>query len=292
VIGRWFSWVLVAISLTLMPAALWGQAADTQPSPPSGGGEPASLEANPFLVFDAILLKKKPDLTRFGLKPITVLYHYQMWAKDESDEWPNQVRLRVLARQLWRKGHMVCIDTEHWPVYNQPAEVRQASIGKLITVADTLHATAPGLRLGYYALLPQRDYWAPVGKDQARVQAWNEHNEKMRELAEHVDVVFPSLYTFYEDRAGWVAYAEANIAEARRYGKRVYVFLWPWYHESNKERAGQRIPADYWRLELDTCRRLADGVVIWTDPYSQWDPKAGWWEQTRLFMAEQTSEEE
>jgi hypothetical protein len=290
VTSRWFQWVIV-LSLTLLPTMLWGQAVGGESSSSAAGGEAASRPSGSFLVFDEIKLKGKPDLAAYGLRPITVLYHTNLWGPNEPDDRPDMERVRTLAMQAWRRGHLVCIDIEHWPLYDVPDGERQVSIDKLVTVADAMHAAAPGLRIGYYSLLPRRDYWAPVGKDRSKEVAWKKHNVKMRELAERVDVVFPSLYTFYEDREGWVKYAEANIAEARKYGKQVYVFLWPWYHHSSKDTPGKMIPADYWRLQLDTCRRLADGVVIWTDPYKQWDPEALWWEQTRQFIAELEVEE-
>jgi hypothetical protein len=59
---------------------------------------------------------------------------------------------------------------------------------------------------------------------------------------------FSILYTFYADRQGWVAYAIAQISEARRKakGKPVYAFIWPQYHESNQLLGGQFLDADYW----------------------------------------------
>src|SRR5205085_1032044 len=81
-----------------------------------------------------------------------------------------------------------------------------------------------------------------------------------RSLAETVDAVFPSLYTFYrrEDSDGWVTYAKANLEQARRYQKPIYAFLCPRYQNTFQD-----IEADFWRLQLQTCRELADGCVIW-----------------------------
>jgi hypothetical protein len=244
-----------------------------------------------FLVFDGIRLKNKPDLTPYGLKPISVLYHNALWPNQPPGDLPNHARLRVLAKDMWRRGHLVCVDIEHWPLFNQPDEVRQSSIEKLTSVVDTLHTNAPGLRIGFYGVLPQREYWAPVGNDPDRLERWKQHNQRMQVLADHVDVVFPTLYTLYDDREGWVTYAEANLQEARRYGKQVYVFLWPWYHGSNGDLNGQMLPADFWRMQLDTCRKYADGVVIWADPYKEWDPDAAWWEQTKQFIEKQAQPE-
>jgi hypothetical protein len=80
-----------------------------------------------------------------------------------------------------------------------------------------------------------------------------------------VDALFPSIYTFYTDRQGWVTYAIAQITEAKRKakGKPVYAFLWPQYHESNLLLGLRPLDSDYWELQLNTVAQHADGVVIW-----------------------------
>src|SRR5262249_4133499 len=105
---------------------------------------------------------------------------------------------------------------------------------------------------------------------------------------------FPSLYTYYPDQAGWVAYAKANLSEARRLapGKPVYCFLWPQYHDSSTL-AYQFLPVDYWKLQLQTCRQYADGIVILgcvgkdgkMNGWLTWDDNAPWWQATIQFVA-------
>ena len=110
-------------------------------------------------------------------------------------------------------------------------------------------------------------------------QSWKDRNKFFASLANHVDVVFPSLYTFYNDQAGWEQYATANIAEARKYNKPVYAFIWPQYHGSNATIGGQHIAGDYWRKQLETVYQYADGVVIW----------AGWgWQNDWDVVADET----
>jgi hypothetical protein len=38
-------------------------------------------------------------------------------------------------------------------------------------------------------------------------------------------------------------------------------------------------------MELELCRRLADGVVIWNSEKKPWDPDAAWWMETVAFVA-------
>ena len=238
----------------------------------------------PFLVFDGLRMRDKPDLSEFGLKPITVLYHNDFWPDGQPDDEPNEARLRLLAEGAWKLGRLVCLDIEHWPVDGVSAAQKQQSLAKLMRVVDVIHEHKPGLRMGYYGLIPRQDYWASVGDDARKLAAWRALNKSMQPLANRVDVVFPSVYTFYDDPNGWVRFAEASVAQARQYGKQVYVFLCPWYHNSNKRLRGQPIGADFWKLELETAHRLADGVVIWSAPTTHWSDDAPWWVQTRAFM--------
>ena len=278
-------WVFLCLPVFSMGQTVEGLGTDI---PRLGADVEAASNHEPiertFLIFDGLRMRDKPNLSVFGLKQITVLYHKDFWPDGQPDDEPNEARLRLLTDRAWKLGHLVCLDIEHWPVYEVSATQKQQSLAKLMRVADEMHARKPGLRIGYYGLLPRQDYWAPVGDDAKRLEAWQAHNQGMQALAGHVDVVFPSVYTFYDDPQGWVRFAEATIAEARPYGKQVYVFLCPWYHNSNEALKGQPIDADFWRLQLETAHRLADGVVIWSDPWKHWSEQAPWWIQTRAFM--------
>jgi hypothetical protein len=139
--------------------------------------------------------------------------------------------------------------------------------------------------LGLYGILPIRDYWRAI--DPVKKLLWQAENDKLESLVDFVDVLYPCCYTFYDDRAGWVKYATANIQEARRLskGKPVIVFLWPQYHNSNATLIGQLIPSDYWRLQLETAKQYADGVVIWGGFQVQWDELAPWWIETKDFIS-------
>jgi len=100
-----------------------------------------------------------------------------------------------------------------------------------------------------------------------------------------VEVIFPSLYTFYNDQKSWDIYAKGMIEEARRYNKPVYVFLWPEFHVSNRILKGKEIPAKFWRHQLELCRGLADGIVIWGGWQERWKEDAPWWIETKAFLA-------
>jgi hypothetical protein len=181
------------------------------------------------------------------------------------------------------------IDIEEWPLVGDPATVAE-SVKKYQTVIGWFKTSAPDSRVGLYGVLPIPDYWKAVqGKGSAGYAAWQKQNDSLASIAPSVDVLFPSLYTFYEDRNGWQKYAIAQIQEARKSaaGKPVFVFLWPQYHVSNKKLANTFLPGDYWRMELETARKYADGLVIWCCSNKQtWDEKAPWWLETKGFLKE------
>ena len=118
----------------------------------------------------------------------------------------------------------------------------------------------------------------------ASYEDWIKGNERLNELADHVDAVFPSLYTFYNNPAGWEKYAIENLKEARKSGKPVYAFLWPTYHNSSAELNGTHIDGLFWRKQLDICKQYVDGVVIWGGWQVKWDPQFEWWKETIKFM--------
>jgi len=250
----------------------------------------------PFLVFDGTLYSDKPDLSAYGIRPITLAYAGKFgpdWYK-HADWLPDLHAVQAVAREAQQKGHVVVLDIEHWPLKGSPDSVRDSQT-KYMTVLEWFRKAAPGLSVGYYGAPPLHEYWRAI-KDTSNEErrSWMEENDQVRSLAGAVDILFPSLYTFYPDQAGWMKYAIAQIDEARRYGtgKPVYVFLWPQYHESNRILGGHFLPADYWLLELETAKKYADGIVIWDgwgsdNRPAKWDDSASWWEKTKEFMGTQ-----
>ena len=247
----------------------------------------------PFLVFDGTAYSSKPDLSAYGIRPITLAYAGKFgpdWNK-QADRLPDLPAVQAVAREAQQKGHVVVLDIEHWPLKGSPDAVR-ASLTKYMTVLDWFRKAAPGLSVGYYGAPPIRDYWRAITNTSSRErQSWMAENDQLRSLAGAVDVFFPSLYTFYPDQSGWKKYAIAQIEEARRYGggKPIYVFLWPQYHDSNRMLGGNYLPTDYWLLELETAKEYADGIIIWGGWGSdnrpvKWDENAAWWKVTKEFM--------
>ena len=255
------------------------------------GQSPPGLK--PFLVFDGTLYSDKPDLSGYGLRPITIAYAGSFgsdWYK-HADRLPDLQAVQAVARGAQQKGHVVVLDIEHWPLGGS-ADLVHDSLEKYKTVLQWFHDAAPGFSVGYYGAPPIQDYWRATNEASSQEhRAWKSENDRVRSLASAVDVLFPSLYTFYPDQAGWKRYAIAQIEEARRYGngKPVYVFLWPQYHDSNPLIGNRFLPEDYWLLELETAKQYADGIVIWggwgrDSRPARWDENAAWWTVTKKFM--------
>jgi hypothetical protein len=252
----------------------------------------AALAGEPFKVFDALSYKNKPEtLQALGLEHIYVAYSGQLFPdKKDTPEAPPEDFLKAAAAKFPATTAPVVIDIENWPTLIDDKAKRTTDIANLTFVVRALRSARPDLKFGYYAVIPEREYWAAVDPVKHDGRAWKLNNERLRkELAGDVDAIFPSLYTFYPDKKGWVRYAEENLKEAKQYHKPVYAFLWPEYHDSNKDLKGTNLDADYWKLELETCRRHADGIVIWGGFQKEWDENAPWWKATVEFMKKQVT---
>jgi hypothetical protein len=247
--------------------------------------------SRPFIVFDGTLYKDKPSLEAYHVRPITVLYEARLFAANQSPaSMPPETVVRSLAFELRSSPEPVVLDIERWPLKGDGLAV-QSTVGKFLSVLSWMKSEAPGVPLGIYGTVPVPDYWRAI-RDPAseEFQSWQQDNDRLEGVSDRVDALFPSIYTFYTDRQGWVTYAIAQIAEAKRKakGKPVYAFLWPQYHESNRVLGLRPLDPDYWELQLNTVSQHADGVVIWggwgdNGPES-WNEEASWWQVTKRFM--------
>lgn len=262
------------------------------PSPAPSAATCPAPHRGPFRVFDGLIYAQKPDLSRQGLRPIHLIDR-NIWA-DESRRTsgpPDPVLVRRALESLPADGAPVVLDIEDLDPGAADPQASAVAINWLNQIRAVFRSADPNRSLGFYGLVPNRDYWRAVeGPDSPRYRAWQRENDRLAPIERGVDANYPSLYTFYEDEAGWVTYATAQICEARRLSsKPVYVFLWPEFHTGSTN-AGHFISPSFWRLQLETAYRLADGVVIWggydiaESHLRPWDPQAPWWQETMRFM--------
>lgn len=249
-----------------------------------------------FFVYDGTLYKNKPNLKPYGFLPVTIIYGQEFWpAKKNMDSLPTKVNVSRIASKYKNMSNIQILDVEHWKLMSE-FDVN-SNLSKYLQILRWYKSSAPRNQVGYYGLPIGRDYWRSISsKDSDQYKEWQKENDRIINLAREVDISFPSLYTFFNDPDRWVQYAIENIKESRRInpGKPVYPFIWPQFHDSSFLLKGKYIPADFWRLQLDTIRQHADGVVIWggwdvvsTNKPIAWDGNAEWWKVTKQFLAEQ-----
>ena len=166
---------------------------------------------------------------------------------------------------------MVVIDIEVWKLTSSMTSSQiTTNINKLKTVISAFRKGLPNAKIGLYMGVPERNWLAVCGdpgKRASRTTTWHNNNLRLRPLGDAVDIIFPSLYTFYSDSASiscWPSYAQANIREARIYGKPVVPFLWMRYHSTNAwiprtffaQAARNRLHLRGRRGDLEPSRRL------------------------------------
>ena len=283
---RQFSWLRLCVVGLIVIGVMGRDVAEAaEVEGPSAG-------QRPFIVFDATLYKDKPSFSDYPvLRPITVLYEWPLFLTGQSSTgMPSEQKVRSVVKELGAGSEPVVLDIERWPLKGD-AQAVKTSVSKLLTVLSWIKDEMPHAKIGTYGTVPLPDYWRAIrGQTNAEFQVWQQDNDRLDELLPHMDALYPSIYTFYSDRQGWVTYAIAQIGEARRKakGKPVYAFLWPQYHESNHLIGLKPIEPDYWELQLNTVFQYADGVVIWGgwgkhEPES-WNENAPWWQVTKRFM--------
>ena len=246
-------------------------------------GAPTAAVAKCFPVFDALLFTNKPDLSALGLKPSAVVEPDRWLLAGQSlDQIPDEPSIQIGLRASGATSGVLVLDQEDWPNQGTTAVVT-ASVSKYLTLLSLVRQVGIQAPVGYYGVPPITDYWRAIGLPSSQPYlAWQSENDLLQPVADAVDVLFPSLYTFYTDQTGWRRFAIANLSESRRLarGKPVYAFIWPQYHDANM----QLIPKQFWALELQTVAQYADGVVIWGGFQTLWDEQAGWWQATLQFL--------
>lgn len=282
----WSKWVAFMMC-GLVFAGLW-----VAHRPVSNNPATASTVPEKFIVFDATLYQSKPDLSRFGLKSLRVIYvteFGEQWYNSPARmQLPQEDSVKRLATKVASTEELVAIDIEHWPLTGDASTV-QESINKYRQIAKWFHKAAPAMHIGFFGIVPMAAYgWSLKGPESTEYKSWQQINDGLIPIAREVDAIFPHAYTYYPDQEAWVRYATENIKEARRYGKPVYVFLWPRYESTPGRIVRKDLQADYWELQLETVRKLADGLVIWggwgdTGP-EQWNDDAPWWQVTKRFL--------
>ena len=222
------------------------------------------------MIYDATLFDwLKPDMGDgyLGLPRMHAMGNSVLWGQDgDTEEMPTRFgKLFESEGGYIKDDWTVILDIEHWP-----------EVERMAAAADAFRAAYPTRHVGHYGYAPKPDYWRAIrGKTDERYQEWRTENDERAPLAENVDTLYPSCYTFYDDPINWVRYATAQIEEAQRMGERVMPFIWFEYHNSSLLK-GQQLSYDFFRLQLEVCLGLADGCVIWGGNNRTFNPDDPW----------------
>jgi uncharacterized protein len=270
---------------------------------------PARILAVP--IFAAFGYAKMPDDKQFKALGIKRIYCIDRNLASTGPPDKASVRSDVARFTALDPEPIVCIDIE---LQQYPYDIRTASktavdatVAYLSQIIGWVRSANPKAKVGIYGIFPMDSYWVPnqwhaalhkadnawwrpqIPAFQRNYQAWVDANTYLAPLAQEIDYLFPSLYTYYSHdtesandiQNGWQSEAFAVIAEAKKLGKPIYPFLWPQFHDTGTYHDFRYIPNFDWQEELRFVRYYADGVVIWgTGGYlhEDWNPNAPWWQ--------------
>jgi len=235
-----------------------------------------------FPVFDALLQKGKPNLSHQGL--VRMSWVAGIWRPGMPKDSVDERGVAAALDQLPAEAGTLYIDVENWPLLGVSDSVRSQSVDNYIRTAEIIRCHKPAIKFGFYGIAPACVYWPITRQDRQQLADWRAANRALRPLAEWVDYVLPSLYTFYDDHSGWRQFATATLEEARQYGKPVYPFLWYEYFDGNLLLRGKQVNSADWRDELALCREQADGIVLWGGSERNWSESADWWQAVLQFQ--------
>ncbi len=247
----------------------------------------SSAQNRSFVVAQNFYYKGGVDVFMSGVPYNPIIYESSLIPNRESGELASDEKLKQLFASINPGPFPTVLDIERWSVALPEPEKRQTNIDNLVDVLKRVRKIRPDMKFGYYGEVPVRVYWSnTVPVSSAQRDRWRESNDAaLRGLVPHLDALFPSLYNYDEDAPRWEFNTRNILTEARKYGKPVYCYLSPQFHPSNKALAGKYVSRELWRVALNSCHALADGVVIWAyDPKMEWDPQAPWWQETLAFM--------
>ena len=250
-----------------------------------------------FLLLESTAYENRQSFFKYGFSAIEEFGAKLFWDKNVvNDNLPNKNKVCEIVNNVGDKYEWVVLDIEHWLLSTKYVNenVVMDNVEKYIQVISWARECRPDLKFGYYGQIPIRDHKAVLqGKDSNEKNYWVEQHSRVERLARLVDAIFPSLYTSTESREEWKILAEEYIKMSRKLanGKPVYPYIWPQYHPGYKYKALDFISAEYWRFQLETVYKFADGAVVWggwnlRENYGPmaWDENKDWWVETKKFI--------
>lgn len=267
---------------------------------PAAGGEltcrsAASGAGGAFRLYHAMNLRKQDSGPNIPRMPIagSAKCLFPEGVRHDSPPDLRYIEQHCISRFRRDPPPILVLDIEKWRVDGGVSESRRRqSLENFRQTIALFRAELPTIQFGLYRMIPRR--FAHPEASMRKKEAWKRANEANRELAEMVDVVFPSLYTLrsLEDPELWRRYAEANIEEAAQYGKPIMPFIWGrYYNRGDKDaKTNPSLPYDFWKMQLEYLLRHPDveGAVMWDWSSADWDnlQRTEYWRATVDFLEE------
>ena len=126
----------------------------------------------------------------------------------------------------------------------------------------------PNVKWGYY-YVPFTNYWG-------RTKEFYDKDERIKEIIQNSDVLFPSIYIFYNKLNFSLenkSYLEENTKESirigKKYNKKVYPLIMSRYHPSSGNLAYVSLDDEDFKLYFNTIKntkfegRSIDGILFW-----------------------------
>lgn len=203
-----------------------------------------------FRVYNALLFKETPDLTRYGFSRFNIIYEdgvisTNYHVKDEKSEKRRFVDYEKIQKRasVSKKQRMpVCLDVEHWDLYNK--ETKE------------------------YATKQYVDLLAAYRKiDRKNLVSVFHYGSISQEIYDSSNIIYPAFYTHSEDMGEWEAMVRNSVRSNRARGsKPIYAFIWPQYNPVPKRhKLGYSfVEREKWKRQLELLYELCDGIVIWS----------------------------
>lgn len=249
---------------------------------------------SPKLVFDGTSYQGKNSSNEAFFIPISLLYESRMlpWGADADI---NTTFLTKYAKSLAPSSVPYVIDIESWNFGNsvESNDVTLSKMAKYITVIDAMKTARPDLKFGYFGLLPQlslleSSFNADYTYKSFVIDRMNSRYELTKEMANHVDVLFPELYTYWLEPQSYAYTSRVSTGisiYATKYNKPIIPFLWPAYMPITGATAGDYLSDSYWALEFSTLwnNEHVSGIAIWSQ-VKPWDENLSWWQYTKQYI--------
>ncbi|HZF69980.1 hypothetical protein [Sulfuricurvum sp.] len=249
---------------------------------------------SPKLVFDGTSYTSKNSSNETYFIPIPMLYEARVlpWGPNVDI---NTSFLAIYAKTLPASSIPYVLDLESWNFGDstESTDVTLAKVAKYITVIDTMKSARPDLKFGYFGLLPQLSLLESSFNSDYTYKSFvldrmDSRYETTKELANHVDVLFPELYTYWPESQSYAFTSRVSTGigiYAAKYNKPVIPFLWPAYMYVSGLSGGTYLSDSYWALEFSSVwqNQQTSGVAIWSQ-VQPWDETMHWWQTVKTYI--------